>query len=279
MKCELFKPKQDKLDYGGYCGRVRYVFSIVNNAEFYAATTMITAPDIEDGSDVITSIDDAGVFIGMMGRHPVGLIRHEPGSGCVGAITKGIRNFPNAEYLVAVGVCYGFCREKTKLADVLISNEIIDFGDYKIEKDGSVQCRSDSTTVLPEIKNIFCLDPDQVQGLKVAPDRNAKHFVKKIASCTNLVNNKVFRDAIYAQTGNSAYGGEMEGGKLMKLQKEGMEMPHQSSKKYIQVIVIKAVVDYADGEKTDEWQSIGAQAAFHYVKSKMKLQNGMAKCI
>ena len=64
---------QDKLDYGGYCGRVRYVFSTVNNAEFSAATTMITAPDIEDDSDLITSID-GGVFIGMMGRHPVGLI-------------------------------------------------------------------------------------------------------------------------------------------------------------------------------------------------------------
>ena len=201
---------QDKLDYGGYCGRVRYVFSTVNNAEFSAATTMITAPDIEDGSDLITSID-GGVFIGMMGRHPVGLIRLKPGSDCVGPITKSIKNFPNAEYLVAVGVCYGFCRKETKLADVLISNGIIDFGDFKIKKDGGLEVCSDSTTVLPDIYNLFCVNPDKVQGLKVASGRNAKHFVGKIASCTVLVNNKVFRDEIYEQMGNSAYGGEMEG--------------------------------------------------------------------
>ena len=36
-------------------------------------------------------------------------------------------------------------------------------------------------------------------------------------------------------------------------------------KKYIQVIVIKAVMEYAFCSKNKEWQYIGAQAAFHYV--------------
>ena len=80
---------------------MQYVFSTVNDSEFNATTTMIIASDIEDGSDVITTIN-AGVYIGMMGSHPVGLIRHGPGRYCSKILKEGIMNFPNAEYLVAV---------------------------------------------------------------------------------------------------------------------------------------------------------------------------------
>ena len=57
----------------------------------------------------------------------------------------------------------------------------------------------------------------------------------------------------------------MEDGELLRLQKDGIDMPDGSN---IQVIVIKAVADYANGTKNKEWQFIGAQAVFHYVKGK-----------
>ena len=268
------KPKQDDLHYGEFCKRVQYVFSIVNNDEFNAATTMIMAPDIEDGSDVITTID-VGVYIGMMGSHPVGLIRHEPGRNCAESLTEGIKNFPNAEYLVAVGVCYGFSRVNTELADVLISKKIIDLGSYRISEN-SIEIRGDHTNMKDEIYNIFCVNADQVEGLQVAQDRYAKHLVGKIASGPNLVDNADFKEKINFQVKPKAYGGEMEGGELLRLQKDGIVMP-DGSKKYVQVIVIKAVTDYADGTKNKEWQFIGAQAAFHYVKSKMDILNGKVK--
>ena len=270
------KQKQDDLDYGEFCKRVQYVFSIVNDDEFNAATTMIMAPDIENGSDVITTIG-VGVYIGMMERHPVGLIRHGPGRNCAETLKEGIKNFPNAEYLVAVGVCYGFSRVNTELADVLISKRIIDLGPYRISEN-SIEIRGDHTNMRDEIYNIFCINADQVEGLQVAHDRYAKHLVGKIVSGPNLVDNADFKEKINYQVKPKAYGGEMEGGELLRLQKDGIVMP-DGSKKYIQVIVIKAVTDYADGTKNKEWQFIGAQAAFHYVKSKMDIQNGKAKCI
>ena len=266
------KPKQDNLDYRKFHERVQYVFSTVNDNEFNAATTMITAPDIEDGSDVITTIN-AGVYIGMMGSHPVGLIQHGPGRDCSKMLKEGIMNFPNAEYLVAVGVCYGFSHSNTELADVLISKDIIDLESCRISEE-SIEIHH--TNMKDEIYNIFCVLPDQVTGLEVACDRYANHIVGTIASGPNLVDNTDLQVKINYHVKSKAYGGEMEGGELLRLQKDGIDMP-DGSKKYIQVIVIKAVTEYAFCSKNKEWQFIGAQAAFHYVKSKMDIQTGMAK--
>ena len=279
-KCEEIetsKPKLGNLDYREFCERVQYVFSTVNNNEFNAATTMITAPDIDDGSDVMTCMD-VFVYIGMMGNHPVGLIRHGPGRECSKNLNAGIKKFSNAEYLVAVGVCYGFSRKDTKLADVLISEKIIDLGPYRISGD-SIDTRGDHIKMSNEIYHIFCVNPGQVKGLEVAHGRYAKHLVGKIASGPNLVDNAYLKKMINDQVQPKAYGGEMEGGELLGLQKDGIDMA-DGSKKYIQVIVIKAVTDYADGTKNKEWQFIGAQAAFHYVKDKlMNTQSGIATCI
>ena len=269
------KPKQDNLDYTKFNERVQYVFSTVNDNEFNAATTMIIAPVIEDGSDVITTINP-GVYIGMMGNHPVGLIQHRSGRDCPKMLQEGIKNFPNAEYLVAVGVCYGFSHSNTKLADVLISKAITDLGSYRKSKD-SIEIRGDHTNMKDEIYNIFCVNPSQVTGLEVACDRYANHLVGTIASASILVDDADFKEQIICQVKSKAYGGEMEGGELLRLQKDGIYMP-DGSKKFVQVIVIKAVTDYADGTKNKEWQFIGAQAAFHYVKNKMDIQTGMAKC-
>ena len=265
------KPKLDEIDYEPFCKRVQYVFSTVNKNEFNAATTIISAPDIEDGSDSLTSID-VSVYIGMMGEHPVGLIQHEAGRECAEMLTKGIKCFPNAEYLVAVGVCYGFNREDTALADVIISSQIKDLGNYRISED-SIEIRGDQTNMMAEIKNIFCLAPEQVKCFEVAPNRFAKHLVGTIVSGPNLVDNADLKAMISDQVKPKAYGGEMEGGELLRLQKRGIMMPN-GSMKYVLVILIKAVTDYADGTKNKDWQFIGAQAAFDYVKEKMSLQNG-----
>ena len=267
------KKKQGNFDYTKFYGRVEYVLSIVNDNEFSAATTMITAPDREDGSGVITNIGQ-GVFVGMIGNHPVGLIRHKPGRYCVEMLKKGINNFPKAKYLVAVGICYGFRQSKTELGDVVISKKIIDLGNCRMSTD-SIKGSGNTENMKDEIHNIFCVDPKRVTGLEVEKGRYAKHLVEPIVSYPNLVDNINWRDNIYRHVQSNAYGGEMEGGELLRL-KDGIVTPDGSN---IQVIVIKAVTDYADGTKDKKWQFIGAQAAFHYVKSKMVKQPGKAKCI
>ena len=267
------KARSSDLDYKPFLERVQYVLASFNKNEFNAATTVVTSPDIEGESAVGVTTYEESIFLGMVGQHPVGLLTCGQGRDCEKTMKRGIPLFPNAEYLVGAGVCYGFSDGQCKLGDVLISDLIIDLGNYRIGEE--VESRGDHITMKDQIKSIFCFDPKRAKPFEVAKDRNAKYFVGKIVSAPNLVDDtdtkEKFRDAVKY---NKVYGGEMEGGEMLRLQKDGIEMPNSENKKFVQVIVIKSVTDFADGNKTKEWQFIGAQAAFSYVKDQMVIQAG-----
>ena len=265
------KPKSRDLEYKPFLERVQYVLATFKDNEFNAATTVVTSPDIEGDSKGVTTYEE-GIFLGMVGEHPVGLLTCGQGRDCEETMKRGICLFPNAEYLVAAGMCYGFSDGECRLGDVLISNMIIDLGNYRIGE--KVESRGDRTTMKDQIKKIFCFNPKLAKKFEVAKGRNAKYLVGKIVSAPNLVNDadtkKKFRDAFKEE--KKVYGGEMEGGEMLRLQKDGIEMPN-GEKKFVQVIVIKSVTDFGEG-KTDEWQFIGSQAAFNYVKDQMAIQAG-----
>ena len=272
---EIVTPKAriSDLDYKPFLECVRYVFATFNDNEFDAATTVVTSPDIEGDSKGITNYEEgSGIYLGMVGKHRVGLLTCSQGRDSEKTMKKGICLFPNAKYLVAVGVCYGFSSRECKLGDVLISDMIIDLGNYRIGD--NIESRGDHVTTKEQVKNIFCHNPKHVKPFEVAKGRNAQYFVGKIVSAPNLVDDndmkEKFKDAVKY---NKVYGGEMEGGEMLRLQKDGIVMPN-GEKKFVEVIVIKSVTDFADGKKTKEWQFIGAQAAFNYVKDKMAMQPG-----
>ena len=265
------KSRFSDLDYKPFLERVQYVLATFNENEFNAATTVITSPDVEGYSKGITSYEKS-IYLGMVGHHPVGLLTCSQGRNCEKTMKRGIRLFPNADYLVAAGVCYGFSHGQCKLGDVLISDMIIDLSNYRIGEE--VKSRGDHTTMKDQVKSIFCFDTKQAKPFEVAKGRNAKYFVGKIVSSHNLVDDEVtkekFKDAVKYK---KVYGGEREGGEMLRLQNDGIEMPN-GEKKFVQVIVIKSVTNFADIKKTKEWQFIGAQAAFNYVKDKMAIQPG-----
>ena len=90
--------------------------------------------------------------------------------------------------------------------------------------------------------------------------RYSKVYAGTYASCPILMDNKSqrdkFRDAV-----PEVIGGEMEGGELLRFQK---------NRQIEGVIVIKGVVDYGDGTKAKGWQFTAAMAAFTYVKTKLQ---------
>ncbi len=72
-----------------------------------------------------------------------------------------------------------------------------------------------------------------------------------------VVESEDMRDKI-RHSAPEAIGGDMEGGKLLKLFKEKVE------------VVIKGVVHYADGNRADEWEFTTSMAALLiYVTSKL----------
>ena len=277
---EIKAPKQKvdgiNAEYDNFYQRVKYVFSIANDNEFNAATSLVEAPDIEgdNGREKLTNISE-GLYIGMVANHPVGLILHDTGRDSQDLLIKGLQWFPKAKFVVAVGICYGFesNKEKPQLGDVIISDRIIDLGSYKVTPEKLIK-RGIDLPITNELKSIFCRRPNQETHFQVATSRSAKHIVGAIVSGTLLVNDPGMKKKIEEEVRQEACGGEMEGGELLRLQLHGITIPKEDLKRDIQVIVIKAVSDFADGSKNDDWQFIGAQAAIHYVTIKMKEQSG-----
>ena len=275
---EIKAPKQmvDGINakYDNFYLRVKYVFSIANDNEFNAATSLVEAPDIEgdNGREKLTNISE-GLYIGMVAKHPVGLILHDTGRNSQDLLIKGLQWFPNAKFVVAVGICYGCNKAKPQLGDVIISDRIIDLGSYKVTPDRLIKKGIDFP-ITNDLKSIFCRFPNRETHFQVSTSRSAKHIVGAIVSGTVLVDDPVMKKKIEEEVRQEACGGEMEGGELVRLQRHGITMPNGGQKRDIQVIVIKAVSDFADGTKNDDWQFIGAQAAFHYVTIKMKEQSG-----
>ena len=216
---------------------------------------------------------DNNVYLGVIYDNPVGLLTCGHGRECEDTIKQAFPLFPNAKYLVAAGVCYAFDDKNCNLGDVLISNQIIDLGNYQIGD--AIESLGDHTTMKDQIKSIFCSDTTRVKAFEVTEEgRNAEYFVGRIVSAPNLVDDsgmkEKFRDCVeHIQV----YGGEMEGGELLQLQNNGIKMPN-GDKKFVEVIVIKSVTNFANGKKTKEWQFIGVQAAFNYVKDQIVIHAG-----
>lgn len=104
---------------------------------------------------------------------------------------------------------------------------------------------------------LFCQDCDN--EYKVTSSRESKVFSGDIVSYSSLMDNKVMRDKFH-KIQPTAIGGEMEGGELLEFERK---------RKIKGVIVIKGVVDYADGNKSKEWQFTAAMAALNYTKTKL----------
>lgn len=264
------KKKIKEANYKRICSSVEVILHVVNNNEFNAATTFISAPSNESGysaPDTATKLKDR-TCVGTFAGHPVGLVRTSPGRESHDELKQAIKEFPRAQYIVGVGVCYGFDREKTKLGDVVISDQITDLGDYRVNDDSSITPRGDMIGMTNSIKGIFCDNPREVEDFCVSnTQRTAAYRVGNIVSGPNLVDDRRLRNQIkIAVQPVPAVGGEMEGKELIRLQKDGLIKG---------VIIIKAVVDYADGTKNKTWQFIGAKAAFHYVHCKMSERQGM----
>ena len=63
-------------------------------------------------------------MVGMFAEKRVALIHTGMGEHAFDFIEKAIKKFPNALYVLGVGVCYSFDKGKYKLGDVLVSEQI-----------------------------------------------------------------------------------------------------------------------------------------------------------
>ena len=241
-----------------FCKEINVIIHVVNEYEFGAATTYITAPNRSDGN----GIRFLGHVLGMFAGQKVALVQTRPGADCY----EGVQNAMNelsldVQYIFGVGVCYSLKRGNHHFGDILVANRISSFETFKLSG-SDILPRGERTDISQDLRKIFCQQTIYWNDtFKVSRDRSSKAYCGLFISTPILLSSseevKKFKDAE-----PEAIGGEMEGFKLMKMKRSnGLPM---------EIIVIKGVVDYGNESKGKVWEFTTAMAAFNFVKEMIK---------
>lgn len=256
-----------------FCNEVEYILQTVNENEYQAATTFMSAPD-EMFSKAVVFPNNAMV-VGLFGKTRVkaALIQTEPGVNVDDYIEDAIEAYPNAKYVIGVGICYAFDSSKYLFGDVIVSSKIADFANYKAKtknqgKKIAIEDRGETKSVDKDLHKVFCLGLACSPEYPVTQGRVSKVTAGTLISPPILMSNEEFRDEFH-DARDMAIGGEMEGGQLMKFvskQKRRNKDNHLRG-----IIMIKGVADYGDEDKAlgKQWQFTAAMAALHYIEQKL----------
>lgn len=249
-----------------FCEGVEYIIQTVNENEYQAATTFMSSPDDKMFSRAVVFPQNAMV-VGMFGKTQIktALIQTEPALNMEEYVIDALKAYPNAHYVIGVGVCYAYDSSTKKFGDVVVSEKIADYTNFKVKYDEegkmAFEDRGETISVIHHLHKTFCLNKEYFPGYPVTADKSRVSRVHSgtLISPPILINNKDVRDALHRQR-ETAIGGEMEGGQLMKF---------VSERKVEGIIMIKGVSDYADGKKGKKWQFTASMAALHYIEQKL----------
>lgn len=239
-----------------FCQTVEVIIQTVNENEYQAATTFLTAPNEMFSRAVVFPM--TSMVVGMFADKKTALIQTDVGENAGTMIEKAIDAFPQAVYVIGVGVCFAFDKSKYQLGDVIVSKQISTFANMAVEST-RLENRGEIVAVSDELQRIFCRNLVQNPEFPVCKTRTSEVYSGTIISYPILQKNEQLRDMFHDEV-RTAIGGEMEGGQLLKFVK---------LRKIQGIIAIKGIVDYADSDKAKEWQFISARAALHYTESKL----------
>ena len=243
-----------------------------NVKEYWAALERLQPPTTDDGS----SIQDrpiiyplVGSVIGWFAGYRAAVVRTGQGNKSRNELEVALtKSFPNSKVIIGAGIAYANDR-KRKLADVLISDQIESFVQYKKEGDEitNIGPREEIDTNVQRVFENPAKDwTDMKYFVCAADNRTSVAHIGCIISVPTLVRDESLRDQLMKHTPN-VIGGEMEGWVLLEL-KKALRAQHN---KDIEVVVIKGVADYGDLSNGDKWKWTAAKAAMdcmHYCLEK-----------
>lgn len=202
-------------------------------------------------------INDTTYFdLGVIGGARIFLVQSEMGAiGPLGAtlvVHEAIKALsPSA--IVMVGIAFGLLPEEQRIGDILVSRQLFGYEMQKVEAGPGGQVviisRGDRPQASPRLLDRFRAGIFDWETPKV-------HF-GLILSGEKLVNNQDFRDALLHME-PEAIGGEMEG-------TGGYSAAYRNR---VDWILVKAISDWADGNKDqdkEEYQKQAAQNAVHFI--------------
>lgn len=249
-------PEYDELK--AFASKVVLILQTVNENEYQAATTYMEPPTPNFSGAVFFPM--TSMVVGMFAGKKTALIQARVGEYVDDYVADALDAFPKTKFVIGVGVCYAFDREDYKFADIIVSDKIAALENFKFLPNGEIEDRGETVNIVYELLKIFAINLEIVPEFQVTTDgRNAKVDRGTILSYSVLMNNLEERDKFHRAV-PKAKGGEMEGRELIQF----------AEKRDVQgVIIIKGIVDFADGTKDKDWQFTAAMGALAYVKSKM----------
>lgn len=188
----------------------------------------------------------------------------EQGSGGGGGSLMTANNALNLwkpKALIMVGIAWGANRNTHKPADVLIAKKIYCYEKSR-EGENEVIYRGDS---IPCGQTLFDRFKNRLAWNFLRPDGSQVNcYDGAMLSGEKLIDNPDFKKKLLEQYPETI-GGEMEGA--------GISAVGQLSK--LDWIVVKAVCDWADGDKNDTYQEIAAAAAVSLTHSVLSDENAL----
>lgn len=164
------------------------------------------------------------------------------------AVRRGILSVSPFAVLM-VGIAFGVDPKTQPIGTILVSKQIQTYELQRVNKDASITLRGDKVSASPMLLNWAA--HAEVEWPESEPE------VKKglVLSGEKLVDNQDFRDQL-VQKAPGALGGEMEGA--------GVYVASQTAK--VEWLLVKAVCDWADGNKANDKDQLQAKAAIAAAK-------------
>ena len=244
----LYEHRDQKIIEG-----VLLLLMVVNSNEFLATMNYFSKSEAK-----ILNSGGNNYYVGKWGQIPAALVQGIVGPDGAQQLTcSSINLFKNLKVIIAVGVCGTMGR----LGDVIVSSRIDGCNLLKIQ-DNQIINRSLVCRPGKNIYNFLMFKykiwsyPCTKQGNEVY---EAKAVFKPMLSGTPLITDGEFRDKLLDNVSPEAGGMEMEGIGVV----EGIDICNKRDK--IEFIIVKAGCDYADEEKSKEWQPVAAMAAADFV--------------
>jgi nucleoside phosphorylase len=168
--------------------------------------------------------------------------------------------------IVMAGVALGKDPKKQRIADVLVGSQVISYEPQRVGKDQIVS-RGPIPPAHPTLLNRFDMVPN---WSFCRPDGSkCKREVGPILSGEKLVDDAEFKASLLERY-PQAIGGDME----------GVGLSAAAIRHGVPWILVKAICDFADGNKHDKHQSLAATAAVslvHHVLSQPDVLHGLHK--
>jgi nucleoside phosphorylase/WD40 repeat protein len=236
--------------------------SIRGTSPLQVDVLLVTVTDIEaravldafPGAKLYHLGDQAYHDLGMRRNARIFMVQSEMGSGgqsgAILTINEAI-DVLHPSAIIMVGIAFGRDEKKQQPGDILISRQIQPYDLQKVGTDRygemDIALRGDRPSASPKMLSIFR------GAANYWPTPPSIHF-GLILSGDKLIANQTFRDQLISLS-LEAIGGEMEGAGLYAA----------AQRKKVDWILVKAICDWADGNKNDAHQQLAAENAVRFL--------------